>query len=58
MTSPKPFAQPWRAVEHSESFEVQSAEGRTLTFICFEDLEGRRSVMKCLSREDARRRTQ
>jgi hypothetical protein len=56
MTSP--FAQPWRIVEHSESFEIQSADEHALAFIYFEDEPGRRSVMKRLTREDARRLAQ
>jgi hypothetical protein len=56
MTASSPFTRPWRVVEHKESFEVQKPDGRALNLIYFEDKPGRRSVMKRLSREDARGR--
>jgi hypothetical protein len=42
-------------VEHGESFEVQSATGRRLIHVYFEDEPGRRDVMKRIAREDAKR---
>jgi hypothetical protein len=50
-----PFARPWRIIEHEESFEIQSAAEHALARVCFENEEGRRGVMKRLTREDARR---
>jgi hypothetical protein len=50
-----PFRQPFKLVEHSESFEIASANGDHLAYIYFEDEPGRRSVMKRITREDAAR---
>jgi hypothetical protein len=49
------FAKPWVLVEHEESFEIASANGRILAYVYFEDEQGRRDVTKRISREDARR---
>ncbi|SDR63585.1 hypothetical protein SAMN05519103_08787 [Rhizobiales bacterium GAS113] len=51
----KAFHRPWRLVEHDESFAVVDASNTTLMLIYHEDEPGRRSSMKRLSREDARR---
>ena len=40
------FAKPWVLVEHEESFEVASANGRILAYVYFEDEQGRRDVTK------------
>jgi hypothetical protein len=49
------FAKPWQLVEHEESFEIASANGRILAYVYFEDEAGRRDVTKRMAREDARR---
>lgn len=51
----KPFAKPWKIVDHEESFEVQDAAGVALCFIYYEDEPIRRGMMKRLSKYDARR---
>ncbi|SEF05923.1 hypothetical protein SAMN05519104_8126 [Rhizobiales bacterium GAS188] len=51
----KHFLQPWTLVEHDESFAVVDASNTALALIYFEEEPGRRSPMKRLSREDARR---
>ncbi|SDR29048.1 hypothetical protein SAMN05519103_01766 [Rhizobiales bacterium GAS113] len=51
----KPFRQPWNLVEHEESFAVVDASNTALALVYFEEESGRRSSMKRLSREDARR---
>ena len=42
-------------IEHEESFEIASANGRILAYVYFEDEQGRRDVTKRITREDARR---
>jgi hypothetical protein len=49
------FRRPWKLIEHEESFAVADASGTSLAFIYFEEEPGRRSSMKRLAREDARR---
>jgi hypothetical protein len=51
----KPFAKPWKLVDHDESFEIQDAAGVALAFIYYEDEPIRRGMMKRLSKYDARR---
>jgi hypothetical protein len=51
----KPFRQPWKLVEHDESFAIVDAGNTVLALIYHEDEPGRRSNMRRLSREDARR---
>ncbi|SED79042.1 hypothetical protein SAMN05519104_4376 [Rhizobiales bacterium GAS188] len=51
----KPFRQPWTLVEHDESFAVVDASNTALALIYFKEESGRRSSMRRLSREDARR---
>ena len=54
MHSPaKPFRQPWKLVEHEESFAIVDAGNTVLAMIYHEDEPGRRTTMKRLSREDA-----
>ena len=56
MHSPaKPFRQPWKLVEHEESFAIVDAGNTVLAMIYHEDEPGRRTTMRRLSREDARR---
>jgi hypothetical protein len=56
MLSPaKPFRQPWKLVEHDESFAIVDAGNTVLAMIYHEDEPGRRTTMRHLSREDARR---
>jgi hypothetical protein len=50
-----PFRQPFQLLEHSESFEIASANGEHLAYVYFEDEPGRRAVTKRVTREDARR---
>lgn len=54
-SAPRPFVKPWRIVEHDESFEVQDAAERTLSFVYFSDDPNRRNFMRRLSKDDARR---
>ena len=51
----KPFRQPWKLVEHEESFRILDAGNTVLATIYHEDEPGRRTTMRRLSREDARR---
>lgn len=51
----KPFAKPWKIVEHEESFEIQDAAGVHLCYVYFTDDPIRRGMMKRLSKYDARR---
>ncbi|SEF15199.1 hypothetical protein SAMN05444161_9210 [Rhizobiales bacterium GAS191] len=51
----KPFHRPWKLVEHDESFAVVDASNTALALVYFEEESGRRSSMRRLSREDARR---
>ena len=56
MLSPaKPFRQPWKLVERDESFTIVDASNTALGVVYFEDEPGRRTTMRRLSREDARR---
>jgi len=49
-TGPRPVAKPWKRVEHTED-----AAGVKLAYVYFEDEGTRRSFMKRLSKDDARR---
>jgi hypothetical protein len=51
----RPFRRPFRLIDHEESFEVIDAAGTALAFLYFEDDPRRRSTMKRMTREDARR---
>jgi hypothetical protein len=53
--APRPFAKPWRIVEHAESFEVQDSAERMLAMVYFSDDQTRRNFMRRLSKDDARR---
>ena len=56
MQSPaKPFRHPWKLVEHEERFTITDAGDTVLATIYHVDEPGRRSTMRRLSREDARR---
>ena len=56
MQSPaKPFRQPWKLVEHEESFTITHASNTVLATIHHEDEPGRQTTMRRLYREDARR---
>ena len=50
-----PFAKPFTLRQSGESFIVESANGRLLAYVYFEDEPGRRGVTRRLTREDARR---
>ncbi|SEF04150.1 hypothetical protein SAMN05519104_8045 [Rhizobiales bacterium GAS188] len=53
--APQALPSPLEAVEHDESFAVIDATNTALALVYFEEEPGRRSSMKRLSREDARR---
>lgn len=52
---PQLLRPPFRLLEHEESFSIEDAYGTYLASIYFEDEPGRRSTMKRMSRETARR---
>jgi hypothetical protein len=55
-TSPRRrFSPPWPVVEHPESFVVHDANGQALAYVYFENEDGRRNAMKCVTRDEARR---
>ena len=51
----KPFRQPWKLVEHKESFAIVDGGNTVLATIYHEDEPGTRATMRRLSQEDARR---
>lgn len=51
----KPFAHPWKLVEHDESFEVQDAAGVHLAYVYYSDDPNRRNFMGRLSKYDVHR---
>lgn len=52
---PRRMPAPWRIVEHNNSFQITDATGQALCYVYFEEEYGRRTVMKALTREEARR---
>jgi hypothetical protein len=55
MPSPRRFPAPWIVEESGESFRVRDAAGQVLGYFYYEDEPGRRSNMKRLTRDEARR---
>ncbi len=54
MTEPRPLPAPWSIIEHSESFEIQAANGQNLAYVYFEDENAtRRHIMGRLTRDEA-----
>jgi hypothetical protein len=45
MTAPRRFPPPWPVEELTESFVIRDASGQALTYVYFEDEDGRRKVM-------------
>ena len=51
---PRRLPTPWRVVELPDSFVVHDDLGQPLAYIYFEDEPARQSLLKRLSRDDAR----
>ena len=49
------FPHPWSTIEHADNIEVLDATGQQLAFVYFEDDPIRRSALRRLNRDDARR---
>ncbi len=49
------FPLPWTATELGESFQVRDATGQILCYFYFEDEPTRRTTMRRLTRDEARR---
>ena len=54
-TPAKSFRQPWKLVEHEGSFTITDAGNTVLATTYHEGEPGRRTIMRRLCREDARR---
>jgi hypothetical protein len=52
---PRRFPPPWSVEESGESFHVRDANGQVLGYFYYEDEPTRRSSMKRLTRDEARR---
>jgi hypothetical protein len=52
---PRRFPAPWTYDDTGSSFVVSYAAGRALCYLYYEEEPTRRDVVKCLSREEARR---
>jgi hypothetical protein len=48
------FVKPWKMLEHDESFEIQDAAGRPLSFVYFEDDPTRGNFSRRFAKADAR----
>ncbi len=55
MPGSRRFPPPWTIDEGSESFCIRDANGQELAYVYFEDETGRRTAMKRLTRDEARR---
>jgi hypothetical protein len=55
MPAPRRFSAPWTVKESGESFHVRDASGQVLGYFYYEDEPSRRSNMKRLTRDEARR---
>jgi hypothetical protein len=49
------FPPPWEVHGANESFCIRDANGQALAYVYFEDERGRRTAMKRLTRDEARR---
>jgi hypothetical protein len=53
---PRRLSRPWEIIEHRESFEIRTANGRKIAFVYFEDDDAsRRFEMGRLTKDEARR---
>jgi hypothetical protein len=52
--SSRRFPPPWTAEETDACFTVRDANGQALAYVYFEEEEGRRTVAKLLTRDEAR----
>ena len=55
MPGSRRFPPPWTIDEGSESFIIRDANGQALAYVYYEDETGRRTAMKRLTRDEARR---
>ncbi len=53
--SPRRFPPPWTVEERAAAFAVCDANGQALAYVYFQDEPGRRSAVKLLSKDEARR---
>ena len=52
---PEQFRSPWSVEDLAGCFVVKARGGQVLAYIYYEDNPGRRSIVKLLSRDEARR---